>query len=756
MFYAKSKNKLGRQATVKEHLEAVMALSEKYGAEIGAPQSARLAAQMHDFGKYSEKFQAKLKGAAMPPIDHAICGASCLYKMANPKNEAARGKKYYPVMEAINGHHDGLTEISSIRQTLFENIHEDKEKEKANGKISALSGSEEYKKAFSAFQRDFPDFRPEINESSPAENMISMLYSRMLFSCLVDADYSASASDDNAEYLEKSEVTDFNCEEVLNSLLQYRDTLRRNSNSDSMLNRLRDEVFEACGLAGDSDRHLFTLTAPTGTGKTLALLNFALRHCISTGKKRIIIVLPFLTLTEQNAATYRKIYSQALEDHSQSDLKDYQRDFAARWSAPFIITTSVRFFESLFSNKPTDCRKLHNIANSVVVFDESQSLPAELTPATLKAVNELADRYNTTMVFSTATQPDYTAIRGSVWEPKEILPDNLKLYEALKRVEVAWKIENDEKMPLDGIAEEMAREKSVCTIVNLRAHARKLYDKLSMLCSDTEVFFLTTDLCTDHRRKIVEQIRDRLKNNLPCRLVATQCIEAGVDFDFDVLFRALAPLEAIVQAAGRCNRNGKAPGGKGKVTVFIPDEPEPLYPGGKNNSWYEYAAGKVKALSRKHPIDIHDPRHLRAYYRMLFQTSADRPIEKKALTEAIKKRSFEETCKEYRLINESGYRLIVPYPGSDSETYTGIVNQTIKTGLTPKLMRDAAGITVSVGYSYKNSMDEYAEPLKIRRNGTEYDSGFYILKPQYHNLYSLQSGLELPKKNIPDSNFSIV
>ena len=217
-------------------------------------------------------------------------------------------------------------------------------------------------------------------------------------------------------------------------------------------------------------------------GKTLALLHFALRHCLKHGKKQIIIVLPFLTLAEQNAKTYSEIIPNVLVDHSQSDLPEEARELAARWSAPVIITTSVRFFEALFSDRPAVCRKLHNIANSVVAFDEAQSLPANLTSATLRAVNELCRRYHTAMVFSTATQPDFAARGDLNWTPREILPEHRELFEALRRADVEWRLEHE--TPLEAIAEEMAGHDSVCTIVNLRRHARQIAAALARLRGD--------------------------------------------------------------------------------------------------------------------------------------------------------------------------------------------------------------------------------------------------------------------------------
>ena len=249
------------------------------------------------------------------------------------------------------------------------------------------------------------------------------------------------------------------------------------------------------------------------------------------------------------------------------------REHIARWDQPFLITTSVRFFESLFSDHPADCRKLHNLANSVILFDEAQSLPVSLITPTLHTVQELCTRYGCSMVFSTATQPDYTGLQGNNWSAIELLPEHPEFYHALRRTKVCWEIETP--VPLEEIADRMARAQNVCTIVNLRTHARKLYRILAERCPPEEIFLLSTDLCPAHRTEVIQTIRQRQKDKQACRVVSTQCIEAGVDLDFDQLFRALAPLEAIIQAAGRCNRNGSRI--CAEICVFIPAE-DRLFP----------------------------------------------------------------------------------------------------------------------------------------------------------------------------------
>lgn len=739
IFYAKSELPDGHQPTVKEHTESVSKLAEEYGREIGCEKEARLAGKLHDFGKYGYCFQGVLDGT-QSHIDHAICGAVFL-RYCLPQNIL---HLYNPIMEAINGHHDGLLEMDLLEPRLLRNMQQLQPIENHEGKYSALSGKLEYQKAAEQFFKDNQEWKcPKIKNTYPLmhSSIESMLYTRMLFSCLVDADYSTSAIDEDKDYLTRSESFNFNPETVLQSLYDYKAGICKDSDANVTVNRIRDKLFEICGEMGDGPEGLYTLTAPTGTGKTLALLHFALRHCIKTGKKRIIIVLPFLTLTEQNANTYRNIYADLLEDHSQSKLTDDERQLAARWSAPIIVTTSVRFFESLFSNRPTDCRKLHHIANSVVVFDESQSLPADLQSATLQSVNELCKRYYTTMVFSTATQPKFDVLEQVEWHPTEINPDHTEMYDALRRTNVEWRMKNGIHTPLEQIAKEMSEQTSVCTIVNLRKHAQKLYQALENCCSkdgtEKEIFFLTTDLCPAHRMEVVSDIKKRLKQKQPCRVVATQCIEAGVDFDFDVLYRAMAPLDAIIQAAGRCNRNDRIPE-RGRVVVFIPDENNSLYPG----NWYEHAAHIVEQIVHDHPIDIHNTADMDEYYRMLFSESKDKP----SLTEAIQNHSFQIVDKEYKIINDRGYRVIVPYKYSD---YALLREKVENYGISKKMIKELTSITITVGYEQKKLLEKTALPIYYSERGriTKRESGFYILLAQNESDYTSDTGLQLSEKD---------
>ena len=734
-YYAKSKNPQGHQETVKEHLQKVGLLAREYGEPLGLGEAAALEGTVHDFGKYTQAFQDVLKGLRTG-IDHAMGGACFLESIY-------RGRaSIRPVVEAVNGHHDGLVAYNAIRDDLHAVADQAKTAHGNGGKDPSIKSREQLLTAHAAFQKDFPDFRPPKQlPVPPSAELESMLYTRMLFSCLVDADYTTSAMNDDSAYLDHAKDDDFAPQTLLEKLYAYRNDIKQHSTADQALNSYRDQVFEQCGKMGREPEGLYTLTAPTGTGKTLALLHFALQHCLRHRKKRIIIVLPFLTLAEQSAKTYSQIIPNVLIDHSQSNLPENARELAARWSSAVIITTSVRFFESLFSDRPTVCRKLHNIANSVVIFDEAQSLPADLTSATLRAVNELCGRYRTTVVFSTATQPDFGARKDLAWVPREIFPENKKMFAALRRVEVEWRIGTE--TPLEAVAEEMSRCDSVCAIVNLRRHARTIAAALDRLCPEGTVFFLTTDLCPAHRSRQIERIRRRLDQKLPCRVVATQCIEAGVDLDFRTMYRALAPLEAIIQAAGRCNRNGRD--SMGQVIVFRPEDSRMPYP----DPWYNNAAVTVQEMGP--PFSIHDPEKIREYYRLLFDGATD----KAELKTAIDARSFEQTAAQYKLIANTGAQVIVPYSG-EQERYDRIAGQLRERGITGALLKEAASITVTC---FAKNLETYGEEIPFARRGREpygtqtTGSNVYLLRPQYRDLYSERLGLHFPQEERLDSIF---
>ena len=739
-YYAKSKRKDGTQAFVKEHLEEVSEKAGVFGEQIGSRKTAELCGKLHDFGKYSRSFQDVLEGKRTH-IDHALCGATFIYCLSEKRKSSF---VYRAVIESINGHHDGLAGYGDLEKYLENSLRSDDPVECNNRKTAALAGQKQYQEATKAFLKDFPQFTfedfPQFKSEAQAienvqkldvidESIDAMLYTRMLFSCLVDADYTISSEKELQKPLE------FEAEQCLKALYEYREELKKDAKGSSTVNALRDLLFERCGEAARLKEGLFTLTAPTGTGKTLALLHFALQHADEFKKKRIILVLPFLALTEQSYDVYSKIIPEILQDHSQSELDDRQREFAERWESPFIITTSVKFFQALFAQKPTDCRKLHNIANSIILFDEAQSLPANLLDATLNAVNALCNRYHCTMVFSTATQPEFKSIQGVSWKPIEIVPEYPMMYKKLARTQVEWRIKK--QIPLEEIARKMEEEENVCAIVNLRRHAVELFEVLkSDDCNREELFFLTTDLCPKHRSEVIRNIKERQKAGLPCKVISTQCIEAGVDLDFRVLYRALAPLEAIIQAAGRCNRSGRFE--MGKVVVFEPEVEGNLYPPDK---WYQNAAVVVKEILSRENIDINDPKCISNYYEILFREYAK---DKEALAKAIEDRDYKETAREYKLIDNQGKKVIVPFR-EKMQLYEEVRKELLSGNFTPELVKRSAEITVN---TFEKDIEKYCEQAYYfdRKRKQKMESGYYVLRTQYEYMYREDMGLQFEEE----------
>lgn len=724
MYYAHSANSAGRSEPLEEHLRKTADLAEIFASAFGEGNAGKLMGWYHDLGKASVLFQDVLQHNEHNG-NHAAAGA-WIAKRLDP--QSAR---------AIYGHHDGL--VWFIGPDVDRSVNEEGSQDTQKGKRFAVSGNAQYRELLNYYKtlNDMPKTRPNLNKDAGSfyKHLPEMLHTRMLLSCLCDADYSATASHkDEAVFEQVRQENKVDAENILQRLADFRNKIKSASQSDSGLNTIRDEVYESCIKAGAMEPGLFTLTAPTGTGKTLALLAFAAEHAKLYGKSRIIIVLPFLSIISQNVKIYREICGAVLESHSMAKCEDDQiaHLIAERWDSPVIVTTSVRFFEELFKSKPADLRSLHSIANSVIVFDEAQSIPCELTGTTIESVRALCETFRCSVLFSTATQPAFDIRKDIMFDAREIMTDPADIYRRTRRVRINWK--TDERTSLSEIAEELSEQESVCCVLNRKDHAQKLFSELQKKCSAEkksaadEIFHLSTDMCKSHRDSVMKAITDRLDNDLPCRLVSTSCIEAGVDLDFSRMYRALAPLEAIVQCAGRCNRNGR---GSGEMTVFIPDE-EKLYP----SKSYENAANKVLVLLSRHDIDLCDPEHIREYYTELF-TDSGYDHDKPALTEAITAHDFQRVEKEYRFIPQSGVNVLVPYSG-EKKLFDELVSEAHANGISSKWMKRAAPITVSC--YREDKLRDIAEQCVMFYKGKAYDvPGWYIL---YDNqFYNEKTGL---------------
>jgi CRISPR-associated endonuclease/helicase Cas3 len=512
-------------------------------------------------------------------------------------------------------------------------------------------------------------------ESLPQDALRRELRLRMLFSVLVDADYldtekhfDQRRSSERGSWTRPADLWPIFRADQLRMMWRGR---------GSGINRVRKQIYFSCVRAGRQSPGVFRLTVPTGGGKTRSGLAFALSHAAahrSHGFCRVIIALPYTSIIDQNARVYREIFGDrfVLEHHSQveapeGDRQDEtyvrQRLAAENWDFPLIVTTTMQLFESLFSNKPSRCRKLHNIARSILILDEVQTLPPELLEPTMDVLRALVDEYGVTLVLSTATQPAFDktpylkAFHGL--DVHEIVKNYEQHFRHLERVEYSPVRQYD---ALTDLAGELAgpENSQVLVILNTRKHALQLYEALLNQSADG-LYHLSTLLCGAHRKRILEDIIERLggDNSMPVRLISTQVVEAGVDLDFPAVYRAMGPLDRIVQAAGRCNREDKRHPEKGKVVIFdFPDNAPP--PGA-----YKIGTDDAKTLlGRNEPKRLHDPAIYAEYFQMLFR---DVCLDKKGIQPYRRDLDFPIVAKKYKLIEDTLPVVIPTYGNHEGE-----------------------------------------------------------------------------------------
>ncbi|HZT23512.1 MAG TPA: CRISPR-associated endonuclease Cas3'', partial [Verrucomicrobiae bacterium] len=551
-----------------EHLGNVAALAKQFAAPLDLAAEAELAGLLHDVGKYRPEFQQMLRGerGSSAETQHSIFGAAWAFDRVRQENKLA-GTAF-----AVAGHHAGLHDCGDLQQLVGSPAL--RPSETACDLLRLLAG----------------ELGPLPAVASPppwvTDALSTDLYTRLLFSCLVDADRLDTACWPATPPPDKPLEADRLLEAV-----QAERQRKSEANPDSPLAALRNRIFDACLERAALPQGFFSLTVPTGGGKTLSSMAFALAHARAHGLRRVIVVIPYLSIIEQNAAEYRRIlgHDVVLENHSgvcprpdQSEEEKSRLELVAEnWDAPVIVTTSVQFLESLFAAAPARCRKLHRIPRSVVIFDEVQTLPTHLLAPCFSAFRELQKNYGVSFVFCSATQPAFR--RGGslprdffeAHELREITPDPPALFRELWRVDYHLPAA-DETLGWPALAERLAAQPQVLCVVNLTRHAKELWEALRRQRPDgPPPIHLSAAMCPRHRLALIRLIRRRLRKGLPCRVISTQLVEAGVDVDFPVVWRALGPLDSIVQVAGRCNREGKLKDVsgqpiRGQVHVFRP------------------------------------------------------------------------------------------------------------------------------------------------------------------------------------------
>ncbi len=557
---AHTKNHAGVRQLLSEHTYSVAALAEQFAEPFEGGEFARLAGLLHDIGKYNPQFQRYLLDAEnhLPAhsVDHKGAG-SVLAQQMNME----------PLAFLVAGHHGGMPSKADLKIWLQER--------RANPEVSA---------AIVTAQRNIPELQTKtaikIPDGVKQNKQSTELFLRMTFSALADADFLDTEqhfADDNSAARQEP----YSLEKYWNVFQENQQMFTETKTG--LLHDIRKTIYTYCVDRASDAPGCFRLTAPTGSGKTRSSLAFALKHGCLHHKNRIIYALPYTSITEQTADVFRDIFrdmpNAVLEHHSaatywkektNSDSEpQWLRLASENWDAGIIVTTTVQLFESLFARTPSMCRKLHNIAGSVIVLDEAQLLPLQLLQPILHVLKQLIALYQVTVVVCSATQPAFRARENfdGIGHITEIIPDAQNYFAALKRVTYHWP-EHNTSISWENLASRIIAEKQSLTIVNTRKDAVALARIIGENRDD--LFHLSTFMCGAHRKSTLKTIKNRLEQNLPCHLVATQVIEAGVDVDFAVGFRAMAPLDSIVQAAGRVNREGKLP--FGNMHIFLPEE----------------------------------------------------------------------------------------------------------------------------------------------------------------------------------------
>jgi CRISPR-associated endonuclease/helicase Cas3 len=626
--YAHTPNSAGQWHELQAHLQATAAIARAFAVRFDAGDLAYYAGLWHDMGKFHPQFQAYLQACAQgnraQPHPHARYGAAYAARHCPPLA--------FPIM----GHHAGMPDKSDLKARLQQVADLPQAEQPALQAMPALACA----------QVQFPNWLRH-NDPLQAEMLV-----RMLFSCLVDADFLDTEAHFNQQRAAQR-PQGYNLHALWQQFEQNQNALLASA-PPTPVNAVRRAVYKDALQAASGKPGLYALTAPTGAGKTRALLAFALQHALANELERVIVALPYTSIIDQTADVYREILGEAavLEHHSALEVDDLSetalerhRLLSENWDAPLIVTTFVQLFESLFSNLPSRCRKVHRLARSVIVLDEAQTIPIELLEPTVHALQQLIDDYGATVLLSTATQPALGQIQFAK-SPVQVVANPAQHFQTLKRVNY-----HVDLTPRDynWLADAIAAREQIMVVLNTRKDAIATLDALHDRCPELAgVFHLSTLLCPAHRREVLAEVRRRLADGAPCRLVATQVVEAGVDLDFPVVMRAVGPLDRIVQAAGRCNREGRLT--RGEVIVFE------LAQGSTPRGAYRTGTDEARITLQQPNADLHDPNTYTDYFARLY---GDVSLDREGIQQAREGFQFETVAQKYRLIRDDTYPVIV-------------------------------------------------------------------------------------------------
>ena len=692
-----------------EHLKGVAKLAEGFADEFGMGSWGRALGLLHDKGKERKSFQDYIRqnSGLEPEIhcslehNHAFVGGILAKSMYGKGSESM-------LCNQIISHHSGLHDYCQIEETLKKDIPSD------------------VNRCVEKIQLNRPPFSLSPIKGCKGMTSDANHLSRMLFSCLVDADYLDTELFMDEQSARKR-INGVSLQSLLPLLETYIDNLQKKGN-ESEVNAIRNQIQERCASMSNVEKGFYSLTVPTGGGKTLSSLVWALRHAVHNGMKRIIIAIPYTSIIVQTASILKQIFGEeaVLEHHSNFDPQSIQgkemqhkaKLATENWDYPIVVTTNVQLFESMFSNKPSDCRKLHNIVNSVIILDEVQTLPTDYLQPIVDALKSYQRMFGISVLFTTASQPVLSGLIEGC-NPKaafqgidnitEIIPKEYVLHDKLRRV--CLDIDNTGST-YDEIADRLSRHDKVLCIVNTRNDAREIFERLP---KEGMTIHLSRMMCPRHVSKAIQEIKQALSDNSETviRVVATQLIEAGVDIDFPVVYRQEAGLDSILQAAGRCNREGKLD--MATTYVFSLSVEHKLYGSiiDANNA-------------RLNMINVNDwfaPETMTEYFRQLY--SRKETFDKKDIKTLLykpKEMCFAEAAKDFRLIEETGKTVYVNMDNS-----LELVERLKNDGITYSLMKQLSQYSVNIHerdflklWSY-GAIEEVIEGIYVVNDRAQYD-----------------------------------
>ncbi|OXM47537.1 CRISPR-associated helicase/endonuclease Cas3 [Amycolatopsis alba] len=597
--WAHSANVLGRRQLLSGHARSTAVLAGRFAAEFGARELGSALGLFHDAGKACGLWQQGLlaaeKHGGRVGVPHKELGANLLRGVAGA------------AAMAVQGHHGGLTCLDELRAL------------DAGDAVRGVDVVESFLGVLPEAERVLAGARMSLVPQRWRQgNTVAEMGVRLAFSALVDADHLDTAA--HAQGWTGPWVRDDEDMMVLRDRFEAARGKRLEGRDGSPVDVIRERVYGQAVAGAAAAPGMFRLPAPTGSGKTWASAGFALHHAARYGKRRVIVAVPFITVTEQNAAEYRAMLGAdaVLEHHSAVSVPESgaarwaARAAAENWDSPFVVTTTVQLFDSLFARKPSRMRKLHRLANAVIVLDEVQALPLRVLTPILDALRVLTEHFGTTVLLASATQPSFPEF--DVWRDlrvRDLVDAPRELFAVMRRVRYEWWLEP--KPTLAEVGKRACSYEQVLIVVNTTADARSVFQGWQQDGVEG-IFHLSTRMTPAHRRAVLREVRERLAEGRPVRLVSTQLIEAGVDIDFPVVFRAFAPAEAIQQAAGRANREGRL-GTDGLVVVFAARDMS-------SPAGYVLGSAVTAEIFGPHGDDVVRPDDIEAldrYYRTLYR-----------------------------------------------------------------------------------------------------------------------------------------